>query len=235
MEYEGKHKQHALVDEETFKIVSSRYYADKTKSGLKLQNPLAGIFRCKECQKMMQYQTYKHLKGSTAPRFAHKPSQICKVKSVVADDVMKAVTHALKLYIEDFEMKIDNLPDVDENSISAQIEALQAQVRKSEKKLAKLFDAWENEDITDNEFVQRKAVHNERIASIKKQMDELEDSIPEKEEYEEKVMGLSDALDALLDDRLDAEIKNEYLKNIVRTIEFSRENNDEFILDVFLR
>ena len=184
---------------------------------------------------MMQYQGYKHRKGMVAPRYMHKPSQICNVKSVVADDVMNAIIHALKLYIEDFEAKIDNLPDVDENTISGQLEALQAQLRKTEKKLAKLFDAWENDDISDNEFVQRKAVHNERIASIKKQMDELEDSIPEKEEYEELIMGLSDALDALNDKTLDADIKNEYLKNIIYTIEFSRENNDEFILDITLR
>ena len=235
MEYEGKHKQYALVDEETFKAIQVRYHADKTKSGLKLVNPLAGIFRCKHCQKMMQYQSYKHKTGTVAPRFVHKPSQICNVKSVIADDVMNAVVHSLKLYIEDFECKIDNLPDVDENSISGQLDALQAQLRKIEKKLAKLFDAWENDDISDNEFVQRKAVHNERIASIKKQMDELEDTIPEKEEYEEKIMGLSDALDALMDKTLDADIKNEYLKNIVQTIEFSRENDDEFILDVTLR
>ena len=235
MEFEGKHKQHALVDEETFKAVSSRFYADKTKSGLKLVNPLAGIFRCKHCQKMMQYQGYKHKKGAVSARYVHKPSKLCKVKSVIADDVMKAVIHSLKLYIEDFEEKVDNLPDVDENSIVAQMEALQAQVRKAEKKLAKLFDSWEDDKISDNEFVQRKAVHNARIESIKKQMDELEDSIPEKEEYEEKIMGLSDALAALQDDRLDAEIKNEYLKNIIAKIEFSRETEDEFILDVFLR
>ena len=66
-------------------------------------------------------------------------------------------------------------------------------------------------------------------------MDNLEDSIPEKEEYEEKILMLSDALNALLDDTLDAEVKNEYLKQIVNTIEFSRENNEEFILDVFLK
>ena len=78
-------------------------------------------------------------------------------------------------------------------------------------------------------------MNNEKIESIKKQMDNLEDSIPEKEEYEEKILMLSDALNALLDDTLDAEVKNEYLKQIVNTIEFSRENNEEFILDVFLK
>lgn len=234
MLYDGKHKAHALVDEETFKAASERFYSDKTKGNLKLANPLAGILVCKNCQKVMVYQSYKK-RADTAPRILHRQSKVCKVKSVVAQDVMNAVVHALKLYIEDFELKVDNLPDVDENTISGQIEALQTELRKVEKKMAKLFDAWEDEKITDNEFVQRKQVNTDKIESIKKQMDDLEDSIPEKEEYEEKILMLSDAMNSLLDESLDAEIKNEYLKAIIRKIEFCRENNDEFILDLYLR
>jgi DNA invertase Pin-like site-specific DNA recombinase len=234
MLYDGKHLKHALVDEETFKVASERYYSDKTKSNLKLKNILAGLFCCQKCGKAMVYQDYAN-KPTVRPRYMHQQSQLCKVKSVLAEDVLKAVTHSLQLYIEDFECKVDNLPDVDENSITAQLEALQKEIRKIEKKLTKLFNAWEDEDITDNEFVQRKAVHNERIESIKKQMDDLEDSIPEKEEYQETIMRLSDALESILDEGLDAEVKNAYLKQIVDRIEFSRDNNDEFILDVFLR
>lgn len=233
MLFDGKHKKYAPIDEKTFDEICNRFYNDRTKSDLKLINPLAGILLCKHCRKMMQYQPYRT--KTAAPRFLHRQSTKCKVKSVFASDVMNAVVHSLKLYIEDFQMKIDNLPDVDENSIVAQIDALQAEQRKIEKKLAKLFDAWEEGKITDNEFVKRKAVNNERIDSIKKQMDNLEDSIPEKEEYEEKILFLSDALNALLDEGLDADIKNEYLKRIIDKIEFSRENNQEFILDVFLK
>lgn len=234
MEYDGKHKDFALIDEETFKAASSKFYSDRTKSNLKLQNPLAGFFRCKNCGHTMVHQAYKN-KPTVAPRYCHRQSTKCKVKSVIASDVLNAVSHSLKLYIEDFETKVDNLPDVDENSIVGQIEALQAEQRKIEKKLSKLFDAWEDETISDNDFVRRKAVNNNRLEAIKKQMDELEQSIPEKEEYQEKIMFLTDALDALLDDTLDADIKNEYLKRIIDKIEFSRENDDEFILDVFLK
>ena len=234
MLFDGKHKDHALIDEETFKAASARFHSDRTKGNLKLKNILAGLLVCPHCGKMMHYQDYS-TRPTVQPRYLHKPSQHCKVKSVLASDVLNAVAHSLKLYIEDFETKVDNLPDVDENSIVGQMEALQKEQRKIEKKLAKLFDSWEDDKITDNEFVQRKAVHNERIEAIKKQMDDLEDSIPEKEEYQEKIMFLSDALDALNDEALDADIKNAYLKQIIDKIEFSRENNEEFILDVFLK
>lgn len=233
MEYDGKHKQHALVDEETFKAASSRFYVDRTKSTYKLQNPLAGLLLCKKCQKMMPYQPYKT--KNAAPRFTHRQSAVCKVKSALAEDVIKAVVHALKLYIEDFELKVDNIPDTDETAIQAQIDGLQRNMAQIKRKLAKAFDDYEDGVYTANEFVERKTKHNAAIESIQKQIAELESSIPEKEEYEEVILMLSEALEALLDDDLDAEIKNEYLKRIVEKIEFSRENGEEFILDIYLR
>ena len=234
MEYDGKHKKFALVTEEMFKLASSRFQSDRTKSNLKLNNPLAGFFRCKNCGHTMVHQAYK-TKPGVAPRYLHRQSTKCKVKSAIASDVMDAVVHSLKLYIEDFEMKVDNLPDVDENSIQGQIEGLQKGINKSKKALSKLFDGWTAEMISDNEFVMEKAKHNAKIESLEKQIMELEDSIPEKEEFEDKIIMLSEALDALLDEELDAEVKNEYLKQIIDKIEFSRENDEEFILDVFLK
>ena len=153
----------------------------------------------------------------------------------MASDVMDAVVHALKLYIEDFEIKVNNVPDVDEQSMTGQISALYDEERKTQAKLSKLFDAWENGNITDNEFVERKAVNNARIESIKEQIRELENSMPEKQEYSEKIVLLSEALDALLDSSVAADAKNRYLKEIIDRIEYSRENGDEFILDVFLK
>ncbi len=235
MLYDGKHKKNALVDEETFKAVSSRFRIDRTKSELKLVNPLAGLMFCAKCNKSFAYNSYKHHGDGTAARYNHRQcANGCHVKSAKAEDVIDAVIHGLKLYIKEFEFKIDNSPDTDEDAIASQIEALQKEIRRTEKKLAKLFTAWENDDILDNEFVQRKAVHNERIENIKIQIEELEYTIPEKEEYEDNILMLNDALVALRDDDLDADVKNEYLKRIVARIEFSRENDDEFILDIYL-
>ena len=182
----------------------------------------------------MHYQAYKN-RPDTEPRFLHRQSKACKVKSAIANDVMNAVVHSLKLYIEDFEMKVDNLPDVDENTILAQIDGLQKKIQQTKRKLSKIFDDYEDGIYSANEFVERKAKHNASIESYEKQIEELENSIPEKEEYEDIIMLLSEALDSLLDTTLDAEIKNEYLKRIISKIEFSRENNEEFILDLYLK
>ena len=234
MEYEGKHKEHALVDEETFAAVAKKFHSDKTKGNLKLQNPLAGILRCKNCGFVMVHQLYKK-KPTIAPRYMHRQSTKCKVKSVIAEDVINAVVHSLKLYIEDFELKVNNLPDVDENTIQMQIDGLQKKISQTKKKLSKAFDDYEDGIYSANDFIERKAKHNATIDSLQKQIIELENSIPEQEEFEEKIMLFSDALNALLDETLDADIKNEYLKQVFEKIEFSRENDTEFVLDIHIK
>ena len=77
-------------------------------------------------------------------------------------------------------------------------------------------------------------MNNEKIENIKMQIFELENTIPEKTEIEQKTVMLSDALNALTDDSVDAKIKNMYLKQIVNRIEYDRENEKEFILDIIL-
>lgn len=234
MLYDGKHKGNALIDEETFLAAQKRIPAPKTKKDLKLTNPLSGLLVCAKCGKAMRYQRYASRKNTT-PRFLHPESQLCKVKSAFEHDVINAVVQSLRMYIDDFEIKIDSLPEVDESSISSQLDAMQEEIRKLEKRLSKLFDAWEDGQITNNEFAERKTVNNERIENIRRQMSEIEDSIPDKKDYEETVLRLNDALNALLDQSLTAEVKNAYLKDIIDRIEFSRENNKEFILDVYIK
>lgn len=231
MMYDGKHEP--IIDEETFNKAGTRYKRDNTKVGYVLKNPLAGLLFCKHCEKSMHYEAYAH-KDNVKPRYLHPTSQFCKVKSAIADDILGALIYSLKLYIEDFELKINNKPSINDASVKSQIELMEKEIKESEQALRKLFSSWEKEIISDNEFVERKHVHNTRIETLKAEIATLEDSIPAQEEYEEKIMLLSDALDAIQDNDIDAETKNLFLKKIISKIEFSRETGDEFILEVFL-
>ena len=126
----------------------------------------------------MNYQPYPE---GRKDRIVHKSSSSgCRVKSVIAAYMFAAVTHALKMYVEDFEIKVENSPDMDSAKIEQQIELLEKEIRKIEKKKTKLFDSWEDDQITNNEFVERKAIHNARIEVLQKQIEELEYTIPEK-------------------------------------------------------
>lgn len=235
MLYDGIHKDRAMVTEEEWTLANKDFKSDRTKSNFKLINPLASLLYCQKCGRAMHYQAYAHKGGTVSPRFNHPSVQMCKVKSALADDVINAVAHSLRLYIEDFQLKVNGMPTVNEDTVTTQIEALNKELRKVQRTLDKIFDDYENEIYTANEFVERKAKHNERIESIKEQLAALEDSIPEKETYEDKITLLSAALKALENKNIEADAKNEYLKAIVDKIEFSREENNEFILDVYIK
>ena len=45
---------------------------------------------------------------------------------------------------------------------------------------------------------------------------------------------LHEALDMLNDDTVDTRVKNQFLKEIISKVEYNRENDYEFILDVYL-
>ena len=235
MLYDGLHKEHALVDEETFNLIKARPTSNKTKNDFSLKSPLAGLLYCEKCGKAMEYHSYASKKGTVSPRYIHTYSKLCKVKSVTVADVINAVAYSLRMYIEEFEVKVNNIPDVDKTSVESQMDAMQKEIRKLEKRLTVLFEAWEDGTITNNEFVERKAANNDKIESIKFQMKTLEEAIPNKEEYKEKVFKLTKALESLTDDSISAEARNEYLKELIERINFSRENNEEFILDITLR
>lgn len=231
MEYDGKHP--AIISAKEFALASSRFTSDRTKSGVELQNMLAGLLVCEKCGRTIGYQSYATRKN-TAPRYVHAPSKICKVKSALVSDVTAALIEALNAYIRDFQLKVDNSPAINKNSVESQIKELEEQRRKVERKLSKVFDDYENEIYTANEFVERKAKHNKDLENIKNSICELEDSIPEKTEYEEKIVQLKDAVDIIKNNEITAKAKNQFLKEVIESIKFSRENNSEFVLDLFL-
>ncbi len=231
MEYDGRHK--GLVTEEMYIEANKSFGSDKTKADFTLRNPLAGLIICPKCGYAMTYNG--SMCKNARPRLLHKQMQKCKVKSVVLDDVMAALIHGLKQYLEDFKIKIDNTPEVDEQEIILQIQTLEKERRKVEKILDNIFNDYESGVYTANEFVQRKAKHNERLEQIEAQIFELNNAMPERHAYEEMFVSLYEAIELLRDNEVDAKIKNEYLKTFIDRIEFSRESADTFALDIYLK
>lgn len=230
MLYNGKHD--GIVSEEIFQAAQSMFHRDNTKSNLALRNPLAGILVCGKCKKALRFFPYDN--STTRSRYGHPTSQVCKVKSVLFSDVMDALVYSLKQRIENFKVEYDNKPDVDEEEIREQIRALEAERTKVRNRLSRAFDDYEDRVYTANEFVERKAKHNARLAEIEKEIAVLENAIPDKEEIKEQIACFYDAIELLKDEDIPAAIKNEYLKQFIRSIEYTREERGEFVLDIYL-
>lgn len=230
MEYDGKHE--GIVDISLFKAAAKRFPSPRMKNNHKLVNPLAGILRCHKCGTIFRYKTYKRAKN----RLSHDNKRAgCSVKSAIVDDIMNALKYALKLHIEDFEAKITNDGDINEDSIKNEISIIQTNIKQIEARKSKLFDGWEAGQITDNEFVERKAILSDRIDNMKKQLIELESFVPDQIDYRDKIITLHQTINMINDSDIDVSALNAFLRKVIDRVEFSRENNTEFILDVYLK
>ena len=167
---------------------------------------------------------------------AHKVSQICHVKSCFYDDFQAAVINSLRDNITDFTL---NLQNDNSSDLLAEHEQMITVVEKELKDLAtrrsNLFDLLERGIYSESDFIERKTVLDEQKRLLENNLSELRANVPEQIDYEEKIVQFSAAIDALENPDLDAETKNRLLKSIIKRIEFSRENDEEFILDIYLK
>ncbi len=220
--YEGKHD--GIISEEQFNKAAAIMQANKRPSikvNEVLRNPYAGIIKCCDCGRHMGYENYND--GSRVPRIVHTKNTICKKKSVAFDVVSDAIVNALKLQISDFEFKMEhevNNKDLEQHQIVLQ--SMEAELAKLEKKKQRLFDSWEADDgmYTRDEFIERKQMYTSSIETLKEQIKEAKQNIPEPVNYQEQIATIHSLIDCIQDDTIDAETKNVSLKRFIDKITF---------------
>lgn len=230
MEVAGKHP--ALVSEELFDQVKDRYNHHRLRNDRKLKNPLAGLIRCVKCKRALIY-SYSQ-KSKHKPRLRHQQSFLCDVKSVLLQDALNATVAVLQETCDEFQVEFDEIEST-ELAAQEQIAKLDKQIEQCKRKLEKVYDAWEDGILSDNEFIERKTAHLDRIEELKQEQERIELEQAEQEGIEDRILYLGDALNALLDTEIDAELKNEYLKRIIDHIDYDRIDERRFSLDIYLK
>ena len=220
-EYPGKHK--ALISREQFELAQSLFTASIPVHLTKeISNPFARLLVCKDCGKPIAHNSY-NCKAGTQPRYIHKYSTNCKKKSMPAVDVVRAVIGGLKAVIDDYTIKMTNdhvAREAEQHNIL--LAGLTKELAKQEEKKRRLFDAYESDDgmYTRGEFIERKKMYTESIDNLKVQIKTLKDNAPIPVDYTEKIVTLHKLIDMLQDDSISAKSKNDFLKTIVKKIEY---------------
>ena len=234
---DGKHE--AIISEEVFNKARSLFAENlPVKKSNAVVNPFAHLLCCKKCGLSM---VYANGQGRCRNRMVHTLSAICKVKSSAYDDVMQIVIDSLRAYVEDFEIKMNDDHEKHENEIRTQlIKSMESELKKAEQIRDKLFDYLESGIYTKEEFLERKIAANERIESLKDEIEKFKSTLPEKINYEEKVVKFSEVIDILMDDAVSAKDKNDALKDIIEKIEYDcvdlgHSKGGEILLDIHLK
>lgn len=221
--YDGKHE--AIISEEIFNAAREKKGRNpRQRPSTKLINPLAGILFC-QCGRAMSYRTYKS--RDCDPRYHCNGQTRCNSGSCLASDMIERVCDILEQCIEDFELRLTNNTGDSAKLHANLIKNLEKQMKElKERELAQ----WEQQSHPDPSQRMPAEIFkqlNERLLNEKAEIQEAlckaYESMPEPVDYEEQIGKFRDALEALKDPDVDAEVKNNLLKACIGRIDYKRE------------
>ena len=216
-EIKGKHE--AIISGEQFEKAQARFKKVlPTGSETEIVNPLAGIIHCADCGKSMSWLNPKHGKSI---RYVHRKSAICTKKSLAVETVLDALVDVLQTDIQDFEFKMKNDGHAAEHLRHTEIIAsMEAELEKQERKRRKLFDDYEDEIYTRDEFIERKQIYAQVIDELKEQIRHAKENVPEKIDYAEKIGALKQMVALIRNPDVDAKYKNDFLREHIEDIKY---------------
>ena len=232
---EGRHP--AIVDHDLFvaaqQIINNnpRVTYDK-----ELRNAFAGIMFCGDCGKSLYYNGYG---GRRDPRLEcrRKPKHF---KSAVYKEVKDAVVYALE-YAE-----LPNLEALKKSNAGTSIAILQQMLKQLEEEMQGYreqeemqYELLETKRYTQELFEKRNSALRQRMSECEDKIKKARKSMPDAINYEEKIIQLKEAIQALKDDSITPAEQNRLLKVIIDRMELSTTDNGikntELNLQVFLR
>ena len=221
--YDGKHE--AIITEEIFNAAREKMGSNpRQRPSTKLRNPLAGLLFC-QCGRAMSYRTYKS--RDCDPRFLCNGQTHCNTGSCLVSDMIERVCDILERCIDDFETRLTNDTGDSAKLHAKLIKNLEKQMKElKERELAQ----WEQQSHPDPSQRMPAEIFkqlNERLlnekAEIQDALCKAYESMPEPVDYEEKIGKFRDALEALKDPNVDADVKNILLKACIERIDYKRE------------
>ena len=218
--FEGRHP--AIIDDELWERAQERRGKNpKTTYGRGLRNPLARLLFC-QCGRSMSYRTYMN-KGveRCAPRLLCQNQTRCGTRSTTFDAMMEAVIAGLEQHLEDFEVKLKNGEGEVTKLQEERLIHIQKELEEIEAQQEKLFGFLERGIYDEETFVKRNKTLTDKREDLRITYNKMKSTLPNSINYEDKVVRLSQAIEALKDDELDAKVKNDFLTAVVEKIVYT--------------
>ena len=209
----------AIIDQETFdKAQAKRLNNPRIISSVKLANPLAGLLVCAHCGYVMRRSPYPYAEDRYKC-VTHNPPCMKSVK-------MSDVHEALIVGLEQSELpKLKaRLKENQGNSAVIQQKLLDGLMKKMavyKEQEETQYELLETKKYTPELFEKRNAALREKMKQCEIQIAETKKNMPKAVDYEERILALENAIQALKDNTLSGEDQNKILKRIIEKIEIS--------------
>lgn len=228
--YEGKHE--GIIDVETFNTVQAilNSHEAKVKGKQKLKNPLATILKCGICGRVMR--RCPNGRGSYVYRCI---THGCKNRRIVCPTIEDALLDRLKTELKDFNYLLDNYEEElksKRQERDEEIGRVSKEIEKQHNALNVACEMLENGVYTMDLFKSRTNIIEGKLKELNAQLETLQSlEIKEDERANKALPILSKVIDKY--DTLDAKEKNNLLKKIIKSIDYTR-LEDDFTLDIEL-
>ena len=226
----------AIIDHDLFvKAQEKREKNPSTKQGYALKNIYAGVLKCGKCGRAICIHPYPHAES----RYECREKPMC-MKSIKMSTVENAIVMALEqAELPKLEAKLKNDDGNAFKIKKALLANLEKELEDYKAQEEKQYEFLETGRYTEEVFDKRNAILREKMAECQKKIRETQMSMPKQIDYQERIITLQEAIQALKSDASPAE-KNKLVKRIVERIDLEtwdtgKKGNVGFKLDIFLK
>lgn len=186
----------------------------------------SGLIRCSKCNKIMRVTTTKGKYKCLICDKKYLDGSRCTQRGVTLSgsfipDIINAIFNVSEETL--LSMREENRSN---ESLKSIIKSKKKELSKIEKAIERIYDLYEGGDITKTEFIKRKSTRTEQYEDIRKNIDQLEQSITSSVSDKDFIKAIKSTKNKF-DRATDNPEKNKILKQIVKTIWYSREGDNE--------
>lgn len=219
---DGKHP--AIIDEEIFQKAIDRRHsnAPRLKNGYGLSNPFAGLMYCQKCGRALRL----YIKENYLPRLSCNNSPSCFKSARLSIIKQSFITSLEKVELPALKAKLNNNEGSSIKIHQNILLSLQKQLNELKTQEEKQYEFLEKGIYSEEVFDKRNAALQEKIKTLKLQIQTEKNNIPKEIDFSEKIMTLKKAIAMLKDDSKKAEEVNRFLKTIIKRVEYSNVANE---------
>jgi len=207
----------------------------RTNSKHDLANPLAGLLFCKKCGAALMR---KGGGKSGRYRFACPNMPVCTSKSVIITELYSSFQDALRENVIAVEEKVNSGASSAREAKEAQLSAMLAKMEKLQEQEDHQYDLLERKEYTPELFNRRHARLVKEMDALRASIEEARATMPDVIDFEDALVRLHAAVDAMDSPDLSPLEKNLILKAIISRVEYNREkggHHNNFELDIYLK
>ena len=216
--YDGLHKP--IIDNKTWELVQEKRKQNtpKVKHNNTIQNPLVGLVFCEKCGKLMQRRPYTNTDASD---FLICPNPKCDNISSKLYIVENKIIEALKIWFKNYKVNYDVKTYSNSKTIEKSIFLAKKELKKESLKLDKVYNFFENEIYSKEEFITRSKSIKDNIQSLEVRLEEYKSLLQNNRAFQKETIKpkLENIID-LYGHLQTAEDKNIFLKSIVAKVTY---------------